>query len=124
AGRTDSPQMVTLGDTYLISSTTVNSFRFSGQYVPNSKVLSRETHLEDLGVQIHSLTPFPQFILSNAGASSPANNFIWNNTSTNVETADGIDLTKGSHQIAFGGSWQHAIYNYHSAGNENWAFTF
>ncbi len=124
AGQTNNPQMLTIGDTYLISPTTVNSFRFSAQYVPNSKVLSREAHLEDLGVQMHSLNPFPQFILSIAGASAPANNFIWTNTSTNVETADGIDLTKGAHQVAFGGSWQHAIYNYHSARNENGAFTF
>ena len=124
AGQLNTPQMLTVGDTYLISPTTVNSFRVSAQYVPNSKVLSREALLEDLGVAMHSLNPSPQFILSIAGASAAANNFTWRNMSTNLELADGIDMTKGAHQISFGGSWQHALYNYHSARNENGAFTF
>jgi hypothetical protein len=123
-GQTNTPQVLTLGDTYLISSTIVNTFRVSAQYVPNDKVLSHEAHLEDLGVQLHSLQPFPDFQLTVAGLSAPGNNFLWKNYSTNTELSESIDMTKGSHQLAFGGSWQHAIYNYHSHRNENGVFTF
>src|SRR5579871_15281 len=105
-----------IGDTYLVSPTTILTSRLSLQYVPNNNVSPNFVYPRDIGININALSVYPFFGLNvtggwsfgNAGQTQlkePESNFQW---------TEDIDMTKGNHQLAFGFNWAHIQYNYTS----------
>ena len=107
-GFSDQIQNLTLGDTYVISSRTVNSFKLTGTRSFNTTVVSDYGSLPQFGVQglyqlplqkgisahyISNLTVSSAFTVSTTPAVQPYDTLALN---------DDIGLQRGSHQLSFG----------------------
>jgi Carboxypeptidase regulatory-like domain/TonB dependent receptor len=118
-GASDRVQNLTLGDTYLIGSKTVNNVRVTGNRSRNLTVQNSTVDLNDLftaagvnpaSVNIYQLGPqvgkfFPNYM---AGF-NPTGGFFGYTASTpslqpydTLEFSDDLSLTRGSHQLSFG----------------------
>jgi hypothetical protein len=105
-------QNLTLGDTYLFGSNTVNSIRVTANRSRNLTVQNSTTDLEDIGVpagNIYQLGPsvgkfFPNYM---AGFGFGGFGGLFNSTPslqpyTTFEVNDDLSLTRGAHQLSFG----------------------
>lgn len=114
-GAFDRVQNLTLGDTYLISSTVVNSIHVTGNRSRNLTVENSTVDLNDLfaaagitsGINIYQLGPpnFPKYM---AGF-NPTGGFFGYTASTpslqpydTLEFSDDVAWTRGAHQFSFG----------------------
>jgi hypothetical protein len=124
-GRDNLAQSFTLGDTYLISPTTVNSFRATVNRTAIQRTNADFFSAPDLGVQIFSY--MPHYLIETmtsgfniGGGTENAANF----RTTTYQLSDDVNLIRGSHQFAFGATlnqWRSAGYaNVRSPGT----FTF
>jgi len=107
-GASDQVQNMTLGDTYIISARTVNSFHITGNRSTNTTVTNDYINLTGLGVQgvyqqplrqglsadyITGFTVSNAFTVSSTPAVQPYNTFA---------VTDDVSLQRGAHQIALG----------------------
>jgi hypothetical protein len=107
-GASNSVFNVTLGDTYLISSSMVNSFRAMINRSSNTTINNSYIGFPDLGVNIYQL-PSDQFgkflgglTVSGAGGGfSVATTPNWQPYTT-TQVSDDVSMTHGAHQITFG----------------------
>src|SRR5579871_654825 len=97
-----------VGDTYLISPTTINTFRASAEYIPNNFDVPSLANPQDVGINgVSQLANYPFFGATISGS------ILWGSGGTTKvripqsigQVTDDIDMTRGSHQIAFGVSW-------------------
>jgi len=106
-GVSDNVFNATLGDTYLISNTMVNSFRLMSNRSSNTNVYNSYIGLPDLGVtNVYQLPPsqFGKYLggFTASGGFSIATTPSWQPYLT-WQVSDDVSWTRGSHQISFGG---------------------
>jgi hypothetical protein len=124
-GVANQAQSVVLGDTYLLSPTTINAAHLTVNRTRNYRVLVPYFSPSDLGVQVYSLAPkfmgisITGGLTLGAGATNPG---YFNSLS--YQFADDIDLVRGSHQIAFGVNYIYSIMNTLNNRPTNGQFTF
>jgi len=125
----DSYQDVTVGDTYLVSNTVVNSFHANLNRAKNVKGVPFLPGIQtptQLGVGGNYYSPFPNYsaISVSSGFSyiSGANSLV-PFADTDWQVADDVAISRGAHQIAFGGEWVRYSSNSLSALTENGNFS-
>ncbi|HEY6442242.1 MAG TPA: carboxypeptidase regulatory-like domain-containing protein [Candidatus Acidoferrales bacterium] len=125
----DAYQDVTIGDTYLVSNTIVNSLHANLNRAKNVKGVADLPGIEtptQLGVGGNFYSPFPNY---SAIAVSSAFSYISGSNSlvpfedTDWQIADDVAISHGAHQIAFGGEWVRFATNSLSALTENGNFS-
>ncbi|MBV9155479.1 MAG: TonB-dependent receptor [Acidobacteriaceae bacterium] len=125
-GQLDQDQTFVLGDNYVLSASTVNSFRGTVFRTRALRVVPPFFSPQDLGIQ--AVGEVPGFIgitvtganfNIGAGATNPG---YFN--STGWQLADDFNVIRGSHQLAFGVSWIHAITNTVNNRPTNGQYTF
>jgi hypothetical protein len=115
------------GDTYLIGSSAVSSFHFGINRSNAVKSPDKFYSWRDLGADVpYQPTPNPRFTISGG------NGYAFNRQAAvtadhggpNFNLNEDISLVRGSHQIGFGGTYNHEILNYLSGTNSGGNFTF
>jgi outer membrane receptor protein involved in Fe transport len=121
-------QSFVLGDTYLIGSNMVSSFRGTVFYSPNPKTLKTDFFTwSDLGVRnVWYPEGFPRFALVNLqGSFSTSQVPTPGKTNTQGhQLAEDLTMTRGNHQIGFGANHIHTLMNYSAATFTPIQFTF
>jgi hypothetical protein len=107
-GALDQAQSLTLGDTYVLTPTTVNSFRITGTKSTNTTVVNNYANLTSLGIggiyqqplkpglstaYISSFAVTSGFTISSTPAVQPY---------TTLAFSDDVNLQRGAHQISLG----------------------
>src|SRR5207247_10913893 len=104
-----------LGDTYLISANTVNSFRGTLLRTVNVKTFPDLFTLSDLGVKnIYypaGLAKIPGISVSTAFAIHSDPGMPGNTNSTVFQFSDDVSFVRGAHQIGFGANYIHSMLN-------------
>ncbi|HKV06151.1 MAG TPA: TonB-dependent receptor [Candidatus Acidoferrales bacterium] len=103
-------QNLTIGDTYLIGTNTVNSIRVTGNRSRNLTVQNSTIDLADLGVPVGNVFQLgpPKFPKYMAGFNVAGGFFgLFNSTPSlqpydTLEFSDGFSQTRGAHQLLFG----------------------
>ncbi len=115
-GQDDTAQALALGHTWLINSTTVNSFRASGTRVGANTPAAVPFTPKDVGMNFYSYYGFVPILMAGPGFSTdfPANFAAGSDTITNFGLNDDITLVRGSHQLSFGGNVTRSLLNAHS----------
>src|SRR5579871_2935791 len=116
-----------IGDTYLISPTIVSTFRAVAEYNPNNGIAAPTRYPRDIGIDSNSLAPkaFTAFnITGSLNVGTPGSALNQKTPEQIGQITEDIDMTKGNHQIAFGGNFLHARYAYTSLRLDNGEFTF
>lgn len=105
-GAADSVFNATLGDTYVITSTMVNSFRLMANRTSNTTVYNSYVGYPDLGITGVYQLPVAQFGKYIGGISTTGGFSIATTPSFQPyltwQASDDYSMTRGSHQIAFG----------------------
>ena len=112
----------TAGSTYLLSSTTVNSFRLAFTRNRSVAIYDRYFDMTELGSRVYSgyqpgfstMSVTSGFTLA-GGPPQPATQLY--------QLADDVSMTRGTHQFGFGGRVAHSRVIYHGAGHVP-SFTF
>jgi hypothetical protein len=120
-------QNITLGDTYLFSPTTMNSIHLTEmRNRTNRTPAPGEGVGTDYGINQYNQVP-QQFIMTVSGAFSISSTGggLSNFDPTNVWLSDDVDLVRGAHQIAFGGTTYYNQFNSYNNQftNGQWAFS-
>jgi hypothetical protein len=112
SGRDNLAQSVTIGDTYLFNSQTVNSFRVAFNRTAIHRTAKNFFSAPELGV--NSFSYLPHFVhMTVSGAFSlggpTQNDATFNNNMFSV--SDNLTLVRGGHQLSFGGhlAWWESI---------------
>ena len=112
-GSDDQAHSLTLGSTYLISPTMVNSFRLSGNRIRALKPGASIFGPADVGINAYSYTSkyfrlpvIGAFALTGLTGSFNANSFAY---TTTYGANDDLSVVKGSHQLSFGGHYLRSI---------------
>jgi carboxypeptidase family protein/TonB-dependent receptor-like protein len=117
-----------LGDTYLLGSGTVNSFRIGVTRTNISAVVDNMGHWTDYGVNIpFALAPLINISVSGNGTSFGGGGSALisvTNTGPNYSFADDLSWVHGVHQFGFGASYMHSENTFHAGTNTTGAFTF
>jgi Carboxypeptidase regulatory-like domain/TonB dependent receptor len=113
-GAADRVQTLTIGDTYLLGSNTVNDFRITGDRTVNRTVQNSTVTIGDLftdaglpAPNIYQLAPpkFPNYMIT-WGINSQLGGFLESTPSLQpydtIEVSDDLSLTRGPHQFSFG----------------------
>jgi hypothetical protein len=112
AGRDDRAHTFTVGHTWVISPTIVNSFRVLGNDVYSQRPGPKFLYLEDVGIKAYTYVPGYVRIVANSGFTLGAG-FGSTNVYTKIRNygaSDDFTVVKGSHQFGFGGHylWGHS----------------
>ncbi|MBV9266513.1 MAG: carboxypeptidase regulatory-like domain-containing protein, partial [Acidobacteriaceae bacterium] len=124
-GQADQDQTFVLGDNYIISAASVNSFRGTVFRTRALRIVPDFFSPQDLGIQAVGAVPgFMGVTVTGAfnfgaGASNPG---YFN--STGWQLSDDFNIIRGSHQLAFGADWIHAITNTVNNRPTNGQYTF
>jgi hypothetical protein len=105
-GRDNLAQTYTFGDTYLISPTTVNSFRAAYNRTAIQRAAVPDFGPVDVGISAFSYTPHYMQISMTAGAGFNIGNGTESNSNfrgNTYEIGNDVSLVRGSHQIVIGG---------------------
>ncbi|HJT86208.1 MAG TPA: hypothetical protein VJ732_00085, partial [Bryobacteraceae bacterium] len=116
-----------LGDTYLIGSAIVSSFRVGANRTELPKIPDNFATWQQLGVNANSFqAPNPRLSVTGAGFNIRSGNSILNiaNTGPNYNLAEDVSWVKGAHQIGFGFSYLHTLMNLVSGINATGLMTF
>ena len=107
---------VALGNTYLIGSGTVNSFRASMTRTAIEKVSDNVGTWSSFGVNANSFLQPVISVSVSGGFSTGGGNAIVSiaNTGPNLSLSDDLAAVKGPHQLAFGANYMHTENAYHS----------
>jgi hypothetical protein len=118
AGANDMSNSLALGDTYLFSTTVVNSFRVFGNRVGATTPGAQTFGPQQVG--INNMYDYygnflPIFLVANGFSTNfGANFFIGSDTTTNFGLNDDLSVVHGSHQFSFGVNTMRALLNAHS----------
>jgi hypothetical protein len=110
-GQLDRVQSVTLGDTYLVNTDTVNSFRFGFSRSAVQRVTANGVPtIQQLGSNVSAPIQnyIGQFSVSGYFSSSSIPGYVMNNL---FNVSDDITMTIHKHQLAFGFNYVHAQMN-------------
>jgi Carboxypeptidase regulatory-like domain len=112
-GQDDTAQALALADTYLINTSTVNSFRISGTRVGAATLGAKSFTPQDVGMNYYSYYGFVPIFMPGIGFSTyfPANFSVGYDTITNFGANDDLSLIRGSHQFSFGGNFSRTLLN-------------
>jgi hypothetical protein len=105
AGFDNFAQTFTLGETWLVGPTTVNSFRVAALRVAVTRVGAHFFNPSDVG--INSYTYVPQFFVItmtggfNIGGGTSADSAF---KTTTYQLSDDVSMVRGAHQLSFGGN--------------------
>lgn len=119
-------QSVTLGDTYTLSPTTVNSFHATFTRMRNDRAPSGE-QLSPAAVGINTYTAYPHDLRMeissyfNSGCGNCAPGFFNTNT---FHFSNDVDMIKGRHQLAFGADFIRSQNNLETGNNQNGDYQF
>ena len=117
----------TVGDTYTLTPTTINSFRATGLVSNSTRSAANFQTPTALGSAIYSDPLAPSFtslsITNGFGLGGSSNNPAEFDYYT-IELADNVDIIKGAHQIEFGVNYQHQNANYFNTQYSNGQFSF
>ena len=119
--------MLSIGDTYLVSSTIVNSFHATFNRGPLTKFQNEAIGPQDVGIAAVTLVPnLPHDMVLTAGTFYTSMVFAptGNYDTTTVQLADDLNMQKGSHQFGFGVNWIHPALNATVNPNSGANFTF
>lgn len=117
-GANDMANSLTLGDTYLFSSTVVNSFRVFGNRVGATTLGAQTFSPQQVG--IHNFYDYqgafvPIYLVANGFSTNFGANFsIGSDTTTNFGFNDDLSIVHGSHQFSLGVNTMRALLNAHS----------
>jgi hypothetical protein len=126
-GVLDRAQSMVLGDTYTISSTTLNSVHLTYTRLAITRGPAPDMiDLTTIGVKIFQ--PYPNFMFVNVpgsfnvGCGSCSPSYFRQN---NNQYADDLDIIRGRHHISVGGEWVHYRYDFgaDTLGNGEFSFT-
>jgi hypothetical protein len=102
----DTVHSLVVGDTYLLSANSVSSFRFGYNNIDVEKPWVPQFGGPDVGIKMADMMPgflrvtvTGAFTLGNAGASSSST------PTRSVQLSEDLSVIRGSHQLAFGGSF-------------------
>jgi hypothetical protein len=125
-GQDDQAQALALGDTWLINSSSVNSFHLSGTRVGAQTAGAVPFTPKDVGMNFYSYYGFVPILMAGVGfnLNFPANFAAGSDTITNFGFNDDITLVRGSHQFAFGGNVTRSLLNAHSYAWSQGLFVF
>ena len=118
---------LTLGDTYLIGSNIVSSFRIGATRMDAPKIPDNFGTWQDLGVNASSfLAPTVRLTVSGNGFAIGSGNSIAGaaNTGPNYNIVEDINWARGAHQIGFGVNYLFTMLNSHTGINATGAPTF
>jgi hypothetical protein len=103
-------QSLSIGDTYLISSSIVNSFHVTLLRGGLDKFQNFVFVPKQVGINAYIYRPY---MVLTAGTFITGNVFAHAGAyySTTGQLADDVSMQKGSHQFGFGGNWIHAVNN-------------
>ena len=110
-GADDTAQSLAFGDTYVVSPNIVNSIRVSGNRVGAAKLPAKFFSPADVGVK-NLYSYIPQFTaITGPGFSLglPANFAVSTTAMTNFGGNDDVTWVRGSHQFAFGASYNRGL---------------
>jgi len=112
-GQDDQAQALALGDTYLFSPQTVNSFRISGTRVGARTPGAVPFTPQDVGMNFYSYYGFVPILMAGVGfnINFPTNFAVGTDTISNFGFNDDLTLVRGSHQFSFGGSLSRSLLN-------------
>jgi len=113
-GRDNLAQTITLGDTYLISPTTINSARIAVNRTAIHRTNAPFFGPNDVGVNVFDYVP-KDFIMSITSGFSIGSGIEIESRyhTTTYQIGDDLSMVKGAHQLSFGGSgsmWNSASY--------------
>lgn len=117
---------ITLGDTWVISPTTVNSIRLTFDRAAINKNEKTIMTAADLGINI-TPPPLPNNIyitVTGAFYSAGANSFAAAIPTQSFQVADDFSLLRGAHQMQFGVDWVHEAQNATFLGTTAGSFNF
>lgn len=112
-GQDDQAQALALGDTYLIGSQAVNSFRISGTRVGARTPGAIPFRPQDVGMNFYSYYGFVPILMAGVGfnINFPTNFAVGYDRITNFGANDDVTLVRGSHQFSFGGGVSRSLLN-------------
>jgi hypothetical protein len=125
-GLLDRVQSLSLGDTYTLSSSTINAFHFtwSRDRITRGPASGLPTS-QDLGLKVApSPGNFPVFSVSNDFSTLCGTCSLAHINSTSFQAADDFNLILGRHQIAFGAEWIHRALDFQVSTQQNPEFDF
>jgi hypothetical protein len=117
-------QSLTLGNTMVMSATTVNSLRFAYNHTKVDRYQTPFFGPKDLGSNVYSYPPGGQMVIAVTGgfniSQGPATKAIFFNDAYQV--SDDLTVVKGQHQLTMGGQLQYwkGDYNSSSRTGGNW----
>lgn len=128
SGNAERAQSITLGDTYIVTPSTVNSFHFTftrrrDNRGPNQTGINANT----LGVQnvYQGTNNFLQLTVSNGGFAVGSGSGALGSFNINSwQEADDVDMSRGKHQIAFGADVIKTQDNQNNHFEDNGSFQF
>jgi len=116
----DRVMALALGNTYLLSSTIVNSFHLGETRSEIPKIVDNFATWPQLGVNApYNPAPAPRISVTGQGFGIGSGNSIINHdyTGPNTNIADDLSWVKGDHQFGFGVNWLRIDINYESGIN-------
>ena len=115
-----------LGETYLIDTNTVNSFRSAVLVTENPKPPPVVFTLADIGVKnVWTPQPILRFSMSGGGFNiTQADTVKHKYNSTIWQLSDDLALVRGTHQVDIGTSYVHSMMNGYAGINEPGSFSF
>ncbi len=119
-------QSLVIGDTYLISSNIVSSFRLTGIRTMVSKITPDAITATDLGVNIYSLPNTHQTSISFAGGLPGVGTviFVGSFPTVTYQLNEDLSMVHGSHQFGFGANYIRGMMNDYSTRFSNGQFIF
>jgi hypothetical protein len=118
-------QSYALGDTYLISPTTVNAFRLTVNRMATHRISAKYFGPQDVGINAYSYLPkFLNLNVNGAFALGGGTKTDSTTRGTSYHMADDVNATRGNHQMAFGGNLAHGRSNTNSNSQSPGGYTF
>ncbi len=123
SGNNERAQALTIGETYIISQSMVNSFHVTATRVRNNRGPSEAgINAKTIGSDVYQLYPVALTVsATNSWSTGAAHAFFNVNT---FSFADDINWIHGKHQVAFGGEYARSQFNSSNIFDGNGAFTF
>lgn len=123
SGNYERAQALTIGETYIISPSIVNSFHATATRIRNNRGPSENgINAQTIGSDVYQLYPVALTVSASNNWSTGASHAFFNvNT---FSFTDDINWIHGKHQLAFGGEYARSEFNSSNVYDGNGAFTF
>ncbi len=123
SGNYERAQSLTLGETYVVTTSLVNSFHATATRVRNNRGPSEAgINANTIGSDVYQLYPVALTVSASANWSTGAPHAFFNvNT---FSFADDVNWSHGKHQLAFGGEYARSQFNSSNIYDGNGSFTF